>query len=155
ALAMSGPDVLPSVSRTTSAPGMRGLSRLNGWPVRPPVNASRLPSRAAAHDSGPMWIATPSLRWTCTIYSLPVSLRFSASPQKRTKSARLGEVRLVPKPDDTGRATCSDISSNATAILRADLAVMLAQIFFFAARLDGEKAMWPRPDKSKLSNLGR
>src|SRR5262245_60194479 len=23
------------------------------------------------------------------------------------------------------------------------------------ARLDGEKAMWPRPDKSMLSNLGR
>ena len=34
----------------------RNLSRLNGWPVRPPVNASPKPSRATAHDSGPMWI---------------------------------------------------------------------------------------------------
>ena len=33
------------------------LSRLNGWPMRPPVNASPKPSRATAHDSGPMWIA--------------------------------------------------------------------------------------------------
>ena len=38
----------------------KNLSRLNGWPMRPPVNASPKPSRATAHDSGPMWIATPS-----------------------------------------------------------------------------------------------
>jgi hypothetical protein len=30
------------------------------WPVRSPVNASLMPSRAAAHDSGPMRFATPS-----------------------------------------------------------------------------------------------
>jgi hypothetical protein len=34
----------------------RTLSRLNGWPMHPPVNASPCPSRATAHDSGPMWI---------------------------------------------------------------------------------------------------
>src|ERR1700730_697271 len=38
----------------------RKLSRLNAWPTRTPVNASPWPSRATAHDSGPMWIATPS-----------------------------------------------------------------------------------------------
>ena len=54
----------------------RTLSRLNGWPMRPPVNASPKPSRAAAHDSGPMWIATPSSQRTCTLYSFPVSRRF-------------------------------------------------------------------------------
>jgi hypothetical protein len=32
----------------------RVLSRLNGWPVRSRVNASLMPSRAAAHDSGSM-----------------------------------------------------------------------------------------------------
>jgi hypothetical protein len=36
------------------------LSRLNGWPVHSPVNASPWPLRTAAHDSGPMWFATPS-----------------------------------------------------------------------------------------------
>jgi uncharacterized protein YfaA (DUF2138 family) len=53
------------------------LSRLNGWPMHSPVNASPGPSRAAAHDSGPMWIATPSSQGTCTLYSLPVSRRFA------------------------------------------------------------------------------
>src|SRR5262245_25488769 len=55
----------------------RTLSRLNGWPMRSPVNASPRPSRATAHDSGPMWIATPSSQGTCTLYSLPVSRRFA------------------------------------------------------------------------------
>jgi hypothetical protein len=55
-LAISRPSVLPSVSGTTSAPGKRVLSRLNGWPARSPVNASPLPSRATAHDSGSVWI---------------------------------------------------------------------------------------------------
>jgi transposase, IS5 family len=51
------------------------LSRLDGWPMRPPVNASPLTSRPDAHDSGPVWVATPSLQRTCTVYSLPVSRR--------------------------------------------------------------------------------
>jgi hypothetical protein len=63
------------------------LSRLNGWPVHSPVNASPRPSRTAAHDSGPMWIATPSSQGTCTLYSLPVSRRFAQ------------RVRLTPIPD--------------------------------------------------------
>jgi hypothetical protein len=55
----------------------RKLSRLNGWPMRPPVNASPRPSRATAHDSGPMWFANPSSQGTCILYSLPVSRRFA------------------------------------------------------------------------------
>ena len=46
------PCCLPSP--TTSAPRMRVLSRLNGWPMRSPVNASPIPSRVLAHDSGSM-----------------------------------------------------------------------------------------------------
>jgi hypothetical protein len=60
ALALSRPSVLPSVTGTTSAPRMRVLSRLNGWPMRSPVNASPIPSRVLAHDSGSMRFATPS-----------------------------------------------------------------------------------------------
>ena len=63
----------------------RTLSRLNGWPMHSPVNASPKPSRATAHDSGPMWIAAPSSQGTCTLYSLPVSRRtqmFSGWPPK-------------------------------------------------------------------------
>jgi hypothetical protein len=51
------------------------LSRLNGQPVRAPVNASPAPSRVPPHDSGTVWFATPSLAETCTPYSLPVSRR--------------------------------------------------------------------------------
>jgi hypothetical protein len=36
------------------------LSRLNGWPVCSPTDASPTPSRMPAHGSGPMWLATPS-----------------------------------------------------------------------------------------------
>src|SRR5215813_10874282 len=56
-LALSRPDMLPSTLCTASAPRMRLFSRLNGWPMRSPVNASPRPSRATAHDSGPMWFA--------------------------------------------------------------------------------------------------
>ena len=54
-LAMSRPSVLPSVSGTTSAPGRRVLSRLNGWPVRSPADASPSPSRVSTHGLGPRW----------------------------------------------------------------------------------------------------
>src|SRR5262249_44203571 len=59
ALALSRPVVLPSNVRTSSAPGAILLSRLDGWPMRPPVNASPVPSRVPAHDSGSMRVATP------------------------------------------------------------------------------------------------
>ena len=69
-----GPFRLPSTERCRHA-GTWILSRLNGWPVYSPVNASPLPSRAVAHDSGPVWIAGPSPYETFTHYSLPVSRR--------------------------------------------------------------------------------
>ena len=43
------------------------ISRLNTRPVPSPVNASPLSSRAAAHDSGPAWLALPSLFRTFTL----------------------------------------------------------------------------------------
>src|SRR3954468_7060329 len=49
------------------------FSRLNGWPMRSPVNASPASSQIPPHDSGPVWFATPSLQETFTLYSLPVS----------------------------------------------------------------------------------
>ena len=38
----------------------KAISRLNGWPIRSPTDASPMPSRTPAHGSGPMWFATPS-----------------------------------------------------------------------------------------------
>ena len=54
----------PSATQTASAPGISFLSRLNGWPVRSPADASPTSSRTPAHGSGPMWIATPSSQRT-------------------------------------------------------------------------------------------
>jgi hypothetical protein len=44
---------------TPSASRSEFLTRLNSRPARSPVNASTSPSRAAPHDSRPMWVATP------------------------------------------------------------------------------------------------
>ena len=58
-LAMATPGTWPSAGRRASA--LRSwFTPLNGWPTRTPVNASRQASRPAAHNSGPMWFATPS-----------------------------------------------------------------------------------------------
>src|SRR5205807_2157645 len=69
-----------------------GAPRLDGWPMRSPVNASPRPSRATAHDSGPMWIATPSSQGTCTLYSLPVSRRFAYLVRFTPNSNRRADV---------------------------------------------------------------
>jgi len=61
ALALTRPSMLPSVKATTSAPEIFKLSRLNGWPMRSPVNASPASSQMPTHDSGPVWFAGPSL----------------------------------------------------------------------------------------------
>jgi len=49
------PGVLPSAIRNASAPGTLLLSRLNGWPVRSPADASPSPSRVSTHGLGPRW----------------------------------------------------------------------------------------------------
>ena len=63
--------------RSLNNVGIRNvISWLNTQPDSSPVNASRPPSPTElAHDSGPVWYAVPSLYWTCTNYSLPVSRR--------------------------------------------------------------------------------
>ena len=74
-LAFTRPSVLPSAFATASAPGITIFARLNGWPVCSSTDASPPSSRATAHGSRPMWLATPSSYRTCTDYSLPVSRR--------------------------------------------------------------------------------
>ena len=59
-----------------------------------PCGADPAPERATAHDSGPMWIATPSSQGTCTLYSLPVSRRFAYVFRIASDSCR---KRAVPR----------------------------------------------------------
>jgi len=90
---LSRPCVLPSVWSTASAPGIRFLSRLNGWPMRSPADASPVPSRTRTHGSGPVWVATPSLQRTCTSYSLPVSRRTVQKPAHKATLPRFPRER--------------------------------------------------------------
>jgi hypothetical protein len=68
---------LPLVS-TASAPrsipprGGACISRLNTQPIRSPVNASPAPLRTPMHDSGPVWLARPSMYKTLIYNTLPV-----------------------------------------------------------------------------------
>src|SRR5205823_6859599 len=57
---------LPRV-RSASAPRTSPISGLNTLPARSPINASRAPLPKLAHDSGPAWLARPSLSETCTL----------------------------------------------------------------------------------------
>ena len=83
ALAITRPSMSPSVFMTTSAPETILLSRLDGWPMHSPVNASSASSRIPTHNSGPMRFATPSSQRTFTAYSC----RFLPAHQKSRKSA--------------------------------------------------------------------
>jgi len=52
--------------------GRNLFSRLDSPACMPPVNASPTTFRTPAHDSGPMWYATPSSYGTCTHCLSPV-----------------------------------------------------------------------------------
>jgi hypothetical protein len=64
--------------------------------MRSPVNASTRASRRAPHDSGSVWIATPSPCRTFTNYSLPVSRRTENFFSKMTRQRiRRGVFRSI------------------------------------------------------------
>src|SRR5207253_7541023 len=97
---------------------VRTLSRLDGWPMRSPVNASPRPSRATAHDLGPMWIATPSSQGTFTLYSLPVSRRFAYLVRFTPVSDRRADIRnrqLRAKLGPSGRFRIDPYSTTSSA----------------------------------------
>ncbi len=58
--AIDPPSVAFHLSHSVSTLKLNRISRLHTRPARTPVNASPPPSQAEAHDSGPMWLATPS-----------------------------------------------------------------------------------------------
>jgi len=66
------PGVAFRISLRRRHPGGKVLSRLNTRPVRTPVNASTMPSRATPHDSGPLWAANPSTYDSFIHYTSPV-----------------------------------------------------------------------------------
>jgi hypothetical protein len=71
-LAMSTHQMLPSALHDRVGASDAKLSRLNTRPAHTPVNASRPTSRSSAHDSGPEWLASPSLYDSFIRYTSPV-----------------------------------------------------------------------------------
>src|SRR5208337_5338063 len=101
-LALTRPSMSPSVILTTSAPDTFKLSRLNGWPMRSPTDASTQPSRIASHGLGPMRFATPSSWRTFTTYSLPVLPAHQNSCWARSRRYRwvVGGSAHAERPED-------------------------------------------------------
>jgi hypothetical protein len=64
--------VLPSANVDGVGTPKFPFSRLNTPPARTPVLASHIPSRAHVPDSGPSWLATPSMCYPLILYSMPV-----------------------------------------------------------------------------------
>src|SRR6185437_13576017 len=72
------------------------ISRLNGWPARTPVTASPSPSQTPMHDSGPSWIATPSMSGVLTPFLPPV---YPGAPHVPYESQ--GRAHAACTPDTT------------------------------------------------------
>src|SRR5947207_14913113 len=78
------------------------------WPVLSPVNASALPLRAAPHDSGPMWFATPSL---CDSFIHYISPALPAHGAPSFAVFAKGGLPAVEPAVECGRGLCREISA--------------------------------------------
>jgi hypothetical protein len=88
-------------SSTASALRSNVLSRLNTRPARTPVNASPTPSRAPPHDSGPVWIARPSLCDSFIHNTLPVLTGARRTAHDTKQAEDRGEAAVGRRPRRT------------------------------------------------------
>lgn len=93
---------------TASAPRTKVISRLNTQPARAPVNASPAPLPSPTHDSGSLWIATPSTCDSFLHYNSPVSRRTDAvgtgiTPRPPHRSVRAELPHTAPPLGSYGR----------------------------------------------------
>jgi len=80
-LALAMPSVWSSVlSHYVDTLIFNRISRLNTWPARTPVNASAAALLLPPHDSGPVWLATPSPYGSLIHYTSPVFPALSGHP---------------------------------------------------------------------------
>jgi hypothetical protein len=103
-LALSPGRVLPSAQDNGVGTPEDLISRLNTLPERTPVNASTTPSRVPPHDSGPSWVASPSMYDSLIRYSMPVYPGASVLPASvldpRHGTARQRAARGGASADD-------------------------------------------------------
>ena len=84
-LAFALPTVWPSASVDGVGTPDSLISQLDVPPACTPVNASRPALRLATHDSGPGWLARPSLRDSFIHYSVPI---FTGAPTRHAVPQR-------------------------------------------------------------------
>src|SRR5260370_10142138 len=81
-------------------------------PARTPVNASPAPSRVPAHDSGPSWIATPSMSGVLIPFLLPV---YPGAPHVHCASFGQAGVQLYPGSITTPTPQAFSVASSPSA----------------------------------------
>src|SRR2546423_13851901 len=101
--------MLPSLQRNEIGPSeLEPFSQLNTWPVVSPVNASRRPSRDAAHHSGsgrmaspyPMGGLSPPILCQLSWRTLSWVKRYDAVESHSTvMSATPAKANMVPQPN--------------------------------------------------------
>jgi hypothetical protein len=104
-LALAHSPVLPSAMLNDVGTPVAIISQLNALPACAPVNASLAASRLAMHDSGPGWIATPSLYDSSIHDSTPVYPGALSSLLARLGSSR---VRICEGADSISDETIVD-----------------------------------------------
>src|ERR687893_21137 len=90
------------------------ISRLNGWPARTPVNASPTPSQTPTHDSGPSWIATPSMSGVLIPFLPPVLMSYkpfgtSSAVHLRSPSRSLPDASCAPFPQRSPQQSLTNL----------------------------------------------
>ena len=121
-------------------PGLLRISRLNTWPARTPVNASASALLPPPHDSGPVWLATPSPYGSFIHCTLPVfpalsghsifplsSIYFSLLLQMLKCSKDL-RIHLSCKKASTSSASFSPPSTSSDKACRRTLCVSVTHI---------------------------
>ena len=73
------------------------ISELNSWPARTPIDASPATLPPLAHDTGPWWLATPSMSGSRIPYSMPVYPgAFCQAPWSRSRAAESRPEAAAP-----------------------------------------------------------
>jgi hypothetical protein len=135
-------DVAFSSSERDRHLGIGPVSQLNTWPVFSPVNASRRPSRDAAHHSGSGWLARPSPWGTFTSYSLPASWRTpswvkNSPPPQRSHVSFCRERTLRRR---TSVWHCPDQYGHPALRLRSAISCAIASLPSFSRRSSCSRA---------------
>src|SRR6267378_1540698 len=105
-------DVAFSSSERDRHLGIRPVSQLNTWPVVSPVNASRRPSRDAAHHSGSGRMASP---YPMGDFHLLFFASFPGALRVGSIATELGcsrDVRFPPNSDQTADIAGGPVSAN-------------------------------------------